>query len=550
MEASPLAARAGGPRAPRPRSSSTSTTSGRSTSATATTPATRSCAPSPTSSGAVPGERPRGPLRRRGVRRDPRGGDARRRPPIADEVRVACAAGRSPGPTASRSVPTVSAGCAGVEDDSASAEDPGPCRRRPGDGQAGRSQPGHRAPDRSGGWPDREADHEAEPRPGALGRRDRAAVAVDDPARDGEAQAGATRPARAAPARTGRRRAAMSWAGSPGRSSSTIRTLPGRRPGRSTVHHSPRRAVADRVVDEDHHELAQPGRVADDHRRLRVERDADACARPPAPVRPRRPRPPRRRGRRARGQRDRAGVASGRAAAGRRRARSGGRPRRRCRRAPRRPGSTGSSRVAAQVLDASPDDGQRRPQLVAGVGGELALAAERVAGLGTRARRALDGARAERRQRGRRHAADEQDREQRVERLPLGRAVLDDLEEVPVRGRASTGTAQDADAASPWTSIVRMSAPAGLPAASTPASAGERPSAGRSRHGPMTCAARRCSTNGGSVPDDGPPKTTPSRRATGPGRPGSPAMNRVERRRPAGRAADAGGLERSAPTAT
>ena len=37
-----------------------------------------------------------------------------------------------------------------------------------------------------------------------------------------------------------------------------------------------------------------------------------------------------------------------------------------------------------EVLDAAPDDGQRRAQLVAGVGGELALAAQRGALAGQR----------------------------------------------------------------------------------------------------------------------------------------------------------------------
>ena len=51
-------------------------------------------------------------------------------------------------------------------------------------------------------------------------------------------------------------------------------------------------------------------------------------------------------------------------------------------------------RVAPQVLDRAPDDGQRRPQLVARVGGELALAAQGEAlgrersRIGTSARRA------------------------------------------------------------------------------------------------------------------------------------------------------------------
>ena len=141
--------------------------------------------------------------------------------------------------------------------------------------------------------------------------------------------------------------------------------------------------MADRVVDEDHDELAEPGRVAGHDRRLRVDLDPDA------PVR--------------------GGLAHRRRPVGgdvaevdrhvleRDRARVGAGQQQQVlddrghvadlvvdvleRRADRR------DRLVAmplEVLDAAPDDRQRRPQLVAGVGRELALAAQRGALVGQR----------------------------------------------------------------------------------------------------------------------------------------------------------------------
>ena len=136
------------------------------------------------------------------------------------------------------------------------------------------------------------------------------------------------------------------------------------------------RAVADGVVDQDHDQLAQPGRVAGHDRRLRVDLDPDASV-----------------GR---------GLAHRRRAVGghvtqvdrdvleRDGARIGAGEQQQVlhdrghvadlvvdvleRGADRADGRVAMSR---EVLDAAPDDRQRRPQLVAGVGRELALAAQR-----------------------------------------------------------------------------------------------------------------------------------------------------------------------------
>ena len=117
----------------------------------------------------------------------------------------------------------------------------------------------------------------------------------------------------------------------------------------------------------------------DQRDRLGVDRDRDASRpqrRPPA-RRPRRA--PGRRGRSARARARRRRNPSGRARGGRRRGRSAGRSRPRCRRGHHRPAATGSSRWRRRSVDAAPHDREGRPQLVAGVGGELALAAHRVA---------------------------------------------------------------------------------------------------------------------------------------------------------------------------
>ena len=143
------------------------------------------------------------------------------------------------------------------------------------------------------------------------------------------------------------------------------------------------RAVADGVVDQDHDQLAEPGRVAGHDRRLRIDLDPDAAV--------------------GRGLAHRRGAVGGHVAEvdrdvlERDGARIGAGEQQQVlddrghvadlvvdvleRRADRR------DRLVAmplEVLDAAPDDGQRRAQLVAGVGGELALAAQRDALVGQR----------------------------------------------------------------------------------------------------------------------------------------------------------------------
>ena len=106
--------------------------------------------------------------------------------------------------------------------------------------------------------------------------------------------------------------------------------------------------------------------------------------------------------------------------------------------------------VQPQVLDAGAHDGQRRPQLVAGVGRELALSPERLA-LGVQ--RGPDGHQGARRVGGAEHArqhqrqdaATDQHLEQRLERVLLGGPVLDDLDDVSVAAAGSwRGYAQHA----------------------------------------------------------------------------------------------------------
>ncbi len=82
-------------------------------------------------------------------------------------------------------------------------------------------------------------------------------------------------------------------------------------------------------------------------------------------------------------------------------------------------------RVALEVLDSGLDDAQRRAQLVAGVGRELALAAERLADRNEGAGRVHPSADDGRRDGD--EAADDEDDEQRIERALLGADVLGDL---------------------------------------------------------------------------------------------------------------------------
>ncbi len=195
---------------------------------------------------------------------------------------------------------------------------------------------------------------------------------------------------------------------------------------------SARRAVPDRVVDQDHDQLAQPGWVAGDDRGLRIDLDPDAAIR----------------GRLAQG----GGAVGGHVAEVERhalqldRARIGPGEEQEVlddrghvghfvvdvleRRADR---LDALRAVAQEVVDAAPDDRQRRPQLVACVGREFALAPQRGPLVGQRFADRNQGA-------ARIHGpeadgdeddhetSDQQDGEHRLERPLLGGPVLDDLD--------------------------------------------------------------------------------------------------------------------------
>ena len=194
------------------------------------------------------------------------------------------------------------------------------------------------------------------------------------------------------------------------------------------------RAVADRVVDQDHDELSKPRRVAGDDGRLRVDEDVDAAiGRRLA------------HGRRAVGgdvaevdrhvlQRDRARVRPGEQ---KQVLDDGGHVGHLVvdvdqRRADLRDGLV---TVSLEVVDTAADDGQRRPQLVAGVRGELALppqrhplGGQRFADRDQRPPR-VDRPEAERHQHHQ-PTADDQHDQHRVERALLGDAIADDLDRV------------------------------------------------------------------------------------------------------------------------
>ena len=136
------------------------------------------------------------------------------------------------------------------------------------------------------------------------------------------------------------------------------------------------RRVADRVVDEDDDELAEAGLVAVDDRRLRIERRAgrraSAAVLTSAPA-PSAAMSPRSTGSRVRRDRPRVGAGEEEEVLDERGqvADLGVDVVEGLRSRPRR-----LAAVPAEMLDRAPDDRQRRPQLVARVGGELALAAE------------------------------------------------------------------------------------------------------------------------------------------------------------------------------
>ena len=82
---------------------------------------------------------------------------------------------------------------------------------------------------------------------------------------------------------------AMSSSRMPGPWSATSIVATGRRRRTDDRHRAAARAVADGVVDEDRDQLAQARRVADDHRRLRVDAGRARRAPPPSGRAPRRP---------------------------------------------------------------------------------------------------------------------------------------------------------------------------------------------------------------------------------------------------------------------
>ena len=206
--------------------------------------------------------------------------------------------------------------------------------------------------------------------------------------------------------------------------------------------------MADGIVDEDHHELAEAGRIAAELGRLRVDEHLHTAFRG-------RPRERRRRGRRDVAQvdrdaleRDGPGVGAGQqqqvidhrrqvvdlvADVGQGAAHA--RHRLRC--------------MAAQVVHAGPDHGQRGPQLVRRIGGEFPLAAQRLPlvdeGPADRDQGALRVRRPDARGREQRHEpADDEDDDEDPEGALLRGPVADDLEEVGLTTELD-GIRQDAD---------------------------------------------------------------------------------------------------------
>jgi hypothetical protein len=198
------------------------------------------------------------------------------------------------------------------------------------------------------------------------------------------------------------------------------------------------RCVPDRVVDQDDDQLAEAGVIATDHAGLRIDAERDAAiagelregsgafGRHVAEVH------------RHPAQRDRAGIGASeeqQVVDERREVTDLGIDVVECLGRGLR-----LAAIAAEMLDGAPDDRQRRSQLMARVGGELALTAqgrplrdERFADRHERPSR-VDPAEAHRDEHDE-AAAQEEHAEDRVERLLLRRAVLDDLDEDRADGR-------------------------------------------------------------------------------------------------------------------
>ena len=328
-------------------------------------------------------------------------------------------------------------------------------------------------------------------------RPDPAAVALDDPRRDRQAEAGA------AARRAGRPPEALEHvgqvlgadAGPSSSTSSAARAAVGAAPDPDPA---AGRAVADRVVDEDHHQLAQAGRVA--------------ARRPPAPGRPRsgrrgrRPacRAPRRavgrdvaeverHPRRARRPRNR----SGRAAAGPRRCEvrwstsasmsSSAVADRADRLA--RGGAAGARRCCGRRSAASAARGWRPPRTRAG--GAARRAGWRATRGSGRARAARRRPRTRARRRRRPAPPTSSTASIVVERPLLGRPVLDDLDDVDAARATLDRLGQDPDRRAVRSTVVRMSAPVVRRGGRSPAAIGQARRRRRSR------AARRSTSPSG-----------------------------------------------------
>ena len=186
----------------------------------------------------------------------------------------------------------------------------------------------------------------------------------------------------------------------------------------------------------------------------------------------------------------------------------------------------GLLRVALEVLDARPDHGQRRAQLVRGVGGELALAAQRLAlvdeRLADRHERPVGVGRADAgRDEQRDHAADHEDDHEHLQCPLLGRPVADDLEverlaterdrlgQDPDRRRSTCVDAPFGSTTRAGVGICdsRMSRWPVARAASMPAIERQaRPGRGP---GPGPTGSPSSSTTSVNVPEPGPPKMKP-----------------------------------------
>ena len=286
----------------------------------------------------------------------------------------------------------------------------------------------------------RQADHEAGAALGPVGDLDPAAVALDDPVRRSRGRARSRRRARRAPGRSARRRAAGPPAGCPGRRprpratrrSPSARTATPTRPSVGLW----RIALSTRIITSWRSRAGSPATTAGcGSTTTRTPRSVAGLPSADAPSAATSPRSTGTRSSATAPESERASSSRSSTIAVMWRTSSS-----------MSSSAMPTSRdrlvaVALEVLDAAPDDGQRRPQLVAGVGGELALAAERDAlvrqRLADRHERpaGVDGAEAEGDQ-------DDDDRRRRRSTTSIASSVrcsvdpvLDDLDRVGRRRR-------------------------------------------------------------------------------------------------------------------